>query len=67
MLRDSIESDDNCFVGNEGNELDTDTSDNNSDNGDSDDEVNTWPPKASSFELVTWYGQLYVYSGKWSR
>ena len=41
MLRDSIESDDNCFVGNEGNELDTDTSDNNSDSGDSDDEVNT--------------------------
>ena len=67
MLRDSLESDDNCLVGNGGNEFDTDTSDNNSDSGDRDNEVNTCPPKASSFELATWYGQLYVNSGKWSR
>ena len=53
MLRDSLESDDNCLVGNGGNEFDTDTSDNNSDSGDRDNEVNTCPPKASSFELVT--------------
>ena len=46
-----------CF-GDDGDEFDTDFSDNDSDSGDSDEEVYTWPPKVSSFELVTWYGLL---------
>ena len=46
-----------CF-GDDGDESDTDFSDNDSDSGDSDEEVYTWPPKASSFELDTWYGLL---------
>ena len=46
-----------CF-GDDGDESDTDFSDNDSDSGDSDEEVYTWPPKVSSFELVTWYGLL---------
>ena len=57
-LQDSTESDDDCFAGNEGHESDTDTSNNDSDIGGSDDEVYNWLPKASSFELVTWYGLL---------
>ena len=46
-----MESDDDCFAGNEGDESDTDTSDNDSDSGDSDDEVYTW----LSMELWTRY------------
>ena len=53
-----IELGGDCFVGNEGDESDTDTSDNDSGSGHSDDEVYTWPPKALSFELVTRYGLL---------
>ena len=44
MLQDGIESDGNCFAGNERDEYDTSTSDNESDSGDSDDELYTWPP-----------------------
>ena len=40
-FQDGMESDDDCFAGNEGDESDTDTSDNDSDSGDSDDEVYT--------------------------
>ena len=43
-LQDGIESDDDCFAGNEGDESDKDTSDIDSDSGDSDNEVYTWPP-----------------------
>ena len=43
-LQDGIESDDDCFAGNEVDEFDTNTSDNDSDNGDSNDEVYTWLP-----------------------
>ena len=43
-LQNAIESDDNYFAGNEGDESDTDTFDNDSDRGDSEDEVCTWPP-----------------------
>ena len=38
-LQDGKESDDNCFAGNEGDESDTNTSGNDSDSGDSDNEV----------------------------
>ena len=62
-LHDDTESDE----GDEGEESDTNTSDNGSDSGDNDDQVYTWPPKASSFELVTWYGLPLISSGKWSR
>ena len=41
MLQDGIESDDDCFQGNEGYESDTDIFVNDSDSGDSDDEVYT--------------------------
>ena len=40
-LRDGTESNSDCFAGNEGHESDTDTSDRNSDSGDSDHEVYT--------------------------
>ena len=40
-LQDGVESDDDCFSGNEGDESETDTSDNDRDSGDSDDEVCT--------------------------
>ena len=43
-LQNDIESDDDCFAGNRGDESDTDTSDNNGDSGDSDDKVYTWLP-----------------------
>ena len=36
MLKDGIESNDDCFAGNERDESDTGTSDNDSDSGDSD-------------------------------
>ena len=57
-LHDGTELDDDCFADNKRDESDTDTSDNESESGDSDDDVYTWPPKASSFELVIWYGLL---------
>ena len=41
MLQDGIESDDNCLQSNEGNESDTNIFVNDSDSGDSDDEVYT--------------------------
>ena len=40
-FQDSIESDDDCFAGNEGDESNTSTSDNASDSADSDDDVYT--------------------------
>ena len=48
----SKESDDDCFEDNKGDESDTDTSDNGSDGGDSDDEVYTWPPKTSLYDMA---------------
>ena len=38
-----------CFAGKKGDKYDTITSDNESDSGDSDDELYTWPPEESSF------------------
>ena len=40
-LPNGVETDDDCFAGNEGDESITNTSDNDSDSGDSDDEVYT--------------------------
>ena len=40
-----MESDDDCFAGNKGDESDSDTSNNDSDSGDSDNEVFTWLSK----------------------
>ena len=57
-LHDDVESDDGCFTGKEGDESNTDTSDNDSDSCNSDNEVYTFPSKASRFELVTWYSLL---------
>ena len=53
FFHDGIESTGDCFAGNEQDEYNND-----SDSGDSDDEEYTWPPKAASFELVTWSGLL---------
>ena len=44
ILRDGIESDDDCFASNGRDESDTNTSDNESDSGDSDDEKYTSAP-----------------------
>ena len=44
MLQDGIESDDDCFAGSKWDEADTDISENDSDSGDSDDELYTWAP-----------------------
>ena len=38
-MRDGVESDDDCFTGNEGDESDTTSSDDDTDSGDSPDEV----------------------------
>ena len=43
-LQDGIKSDEDCFAGNKGDECHTDTPDNDSDSGDSDDEAYTLPP-----------------------
>ena len=42
-LQDGIESNDDCFVDNEENEFDIGNSDKNSDSGNSEDKVYTWP------------------------
>ena len=57
-LHDGTELDDDYFADNKKDESDTDTSDNESESGDNNDDVHTGPPKASRFDIVTWYGLL---------
>ena len=54
VLQDGIESDDDCFQGNEGYESDTDIFVNDSDSGDSDDEVYTWSPYTWQHRILKW-------------